>query len=142
MSDWFQKEQLHFAAADGDLDKVKELVAYGYDVNAFDEDLSFTPLHYAVKGGHIAVAKYLLSVGADVNAHDEEKVGETPLGEVAQNCSFEMAELLVGAGADPTIRGWMQMTPLDRARKRNKEKVGRVYELLLEVARKKFHYET
>ncbi len=139
MNDWFQKEQLHFSAADGDLDEIKELIANGYDVNAFDEDLSFTPLHYAVKGGHVAVAKYLLSVGANVNGHDEEKIGETPLGEVAQNCSFEMAELLVKSGADPTIPGWMQITALDRTRKRKKEEGRRVYELLLKVARKKFH---
>lgn len=50
MSNWRQKERLHFAASDGDLKKVKELVESGYDVNAFDEGLSFTPLHYAVKG--------------------------------------------------------------------------------------------
>lgn len=141
MSDWYQKEQLHIAADHGDLNKVKELVENGYDVNAFDEDLSFTPLHYAVKSSHIEVVRYLLSVGANVNAHEEEKIGETPLGEVAANCSYEMAELLVKAGANPTIPGWTQLTALDHARDRKREEGVRVYKLLVETAKKKYHYE-
>ncbi|MBU2838693.1 hypothetical protein HF670_03755 [Acidithiobacillus thiooxidans] len=85
MSDWYQKEQPHFAADEGDLDRVKALIESGYDVSAFDEGLSITPLHYAAKAENLEVMKYLLSVGADVNAHDEERIGETPLGEVAAN---------------------------------------------------------
>lgn len=141
MNDNYLKYQLHFTSADGDLDKVKELVQKGFDVNAFDENLSFTPLHYSVKGKHIEVAKYLISVGADVNAHDEEKIGETPLGLVAANCSYEIAELLVKAGANPTIPGWMKITALDRAAKRKKEEGKQVYNLLLEVSRKNFNHK-
>ncbi len=141
MNDWHQKEQLHFAADDGDLNRVKELVENGYDVNAFDESLSFTPLHYAVKAGHVEVVKYLLSVGVDINSHEKEKIGETPLEAVAENCSYETAELLVNAGANPTIPGWVQLTALDRARDRKKEESRRVYKLLVETAKKKYHYE-
>jgi ankyrin repeat protein len=141
MNDNIQKDLLHFAASDGDLDKVKDLVQKGFDVNAFDEILSFTPLHYAIKGRHIEVAKYLISVGADVNAHHLEKIGETPLGEVAANCSYEIAELLVKAGANPTIPGWMKITALQRASERKKEEGKQVYKLLLEVSRKKFNYK-
>ena len=91
----------------------------------------YTPLHYAVMGGRLEVVRYLLSVGADVNVHEEGKIGETPLGCVAANCSYEMAELLVKVGANPTIPGWMQLTALDRARDRKKEEGRRVYALLL-----------
>jgi ankyrin repeat protein len=78
--DWFQKEQLHFAAADGDLQRVIKLIENGYDVNAFDEHLAHTPLHYAAREEHIEVVDYLISAGAQINAHEEEKIGETPLG--------------------------------------------------------------
>ncbi len=136
----FVKEPLDVAADEGNLERVKELVEKDCDVNAFDELLSFTPLHYAVKREHFEVIKYLLSVGADVNAHDEERIGETPLGEVSATCSYEMAQLLVNAGPNPVIPGWMRLTALDRAKNRKREEGRRVYELLLAAARKKYHY--
>lgn len=137
MSSWFEKEQLHFAAADGDLEKVRGLVEDGFEVNAFDEGLSFTPLHYAVRGGHLEIASYLLSVGADVNAHDEEAMGDTPLGDVAADCPYGMAELLIRAGADPMIEGWMQITALYRASERKTEEGKRVHDLLLTSAKQR-----
>jgi ankyrin repeat protein len=137
MNDWHQKEQLHIAADEGDLQRVKELVENGYDVNAFDGALSFTPLHYAVKAENIELVRYLLSVGADVNAREVDKIGETPLGTVAASCSYDVAEVLVKAGADPTIPGWMHITALDRAKERTKEEGKRVYELLLNAAQRR-----
>jgi len=138
--DSYEKEQLHFAASDGNLPRVKQLVESGYDVNMFD-DLSYTPLHYAAKGEFFAVAQYLIAAGADVNAHDEERIGETPLGAVAASCSYEMAKLLVDAGANPTIAGWMNLTALYRAKERKKEKGQKVYSLLAEIAKRKFKYQ-
>jgi ankyrin repeat protein len=134
-----ERMRLHFAAQDGDLKEARELVKQGFDVNFFD-DFSNTPLHCAVEAGHIEVARYLLSVGANVNAHGEAKAGDTPLGEIAGNCSYEMAELLIKAGANPTITGWMGLSALDRASDRKKKEGVRVYELLLDIAKKKFHY--
>ena len=52
-----------------------------------------------------------------------------------------MAELLVNAGANPTIPGWMQLTALDRARDRKKDEGKRVYELLVKAAKEKYHFE-
>ncbi len=129
-----------FAASEGEVARVKSLIEAGCDPNAIDEDLSFTSLHSAADAGHIDVVKFLLSAGADVNAHCEEKIGETPLGQVSSNCSFEMAETLIDAGADPTIPGWMQLTALDRARERKKPEGRRVFQLLLETAKQKFGY--
>ncbi|WP_232214549.1 ankyrin repeat domain-containing protein [Rubidibacter lacunae] len=138
--DWFAKHQLHFAADEGDLERVKNLIEDGHDIHAFDNDLSLTPLHYAASKEHFSVVEYLLKMGADVNARQEEKIGETPLGEIADNCSLKMAQLLVSAGANPTLPGWMGLSALDRAKKREKAEGKRVYELLLKTAKEKFKY--
>jgi ankyrin repeat protein len=126
--------ELHFAAQDGSLQRVKELLANGYDINAFDE-IGKTPLHYAVESERFEVASYLIEHGADVNAHHEPTIGNTPLREVAGSCSLRMARLLIDAGADPAIPGWMQLTALDKARDRRKGEGPRVYELFVSVAK-------
>ena len=99
------REQLHCAANDGDLAVVKALIADGYDVNAKDSVLLLTPLHYAARGEHLEVARYLIEHGADVNAIDDATAGNTPLADIAQECSYEMAELLLKAGANPLTPG-------------------------------------
>jgi len=76
--------------------------------------------------------------GAHVNAQDDLKSGDTPLGEIAQTCTLKMAQLLIDAGADPTIRGSMQLSAIDRAAKRRRGDGPRVYRLLCEISRR-FH---
>ena len=138
MSDdeWFERERLHFAAQDGDLTLIKHLLAEGSDINAFDS-LGMTALQWAAKKEHLDVAAYLIEAGADVNARDEPQIGNTALGEIAGNCSFEMARLLVDAGADPRICGWMQLNALDQAKRRKRGDGPRVYALLMEAAGRK-----
>lgn len=130
---------LNCAAQAGNEDLVKQLLQEGCPINAFDE-LGKTPLHYASRSEHIAVIKLLLEAGADINAHDESTIGDTPLGAIAGNCNFEVAKLLIDADANPTIPGWMQLTALHHAKKRKKPEGQRVYQLLLDVAQKKFNY--
>lgn len=138
--DWFNIEQLHRAAADGDVERVHELLSASYDPNVFD-DLDWTPLHYAVEQEHLDVMRALIDAGANVNAHNEERIGNTVLREFADRCSYEVAKCLVEAGADPTIPGWMAITALDQARGRKKPEGVRVYELLLEQAKRLRNYE-
>ena len=137
----YENENLHFAAEDGNLNKVIELLEAGYDINAFDEDLAHTPLHRAARAGDVGIVKFLISAGAEVNIRDENNIGETPLGEVASNCSYETAAALINAGADPTIQGWMGITALERASERKRPEGIRVYELLLKAAKQKFGYK-
>ena len=115
--DWYEAEQLHRAAQDGNIEEVARLVDEGFELNQFD-DLSRTPLHYAVEGEHYSVAKWLLENGADVNANKEEKIGETALSLAAQGSYPEMVELLLMHGANPDIPGWMSITARHRAQKR------------------------
>jgi ankyrin repeat protein len=129
----FDDSDLHFAAQDGDMTRVRQLLADGRSPNAFDE-ISMTPLHYAAGNGHIDVMRVLLEAGADVNAHEEARIGNTPLRDVADECSLAIATLLVDSGADPRIPGWMQLTALDKAEERRDQEGQRVYALLKSVA--------
>jgi ankyrin repeat protein len=129
MDDW----ALHYAALQGDIAKVTNLLDQGADPNAFD-DTALTPLHLAADKEHLQVVTVLLKRGADVNAHDELRIGDNPLGQVAGHCSLAMAQLLIDAGADPTIRGWMQLSALDRASARKKPEGRQVYDLLCAAA--------
>lgn len=133
IDNWFEHEQLHFAAQDGDVPRMKDLLAQGYSIDVFDE-LGKTPLHYAVEKGHEDAVLLLIKAGANVNAHDERMIGNTPLGEVAGNCSLRMAQMLITAGADPTIPGWMQLTALDRAKGRKQGDGPQVYALMVKTA--------
>ena len=102
--------KLRRAAARRDLAEVDRWLALGADPNAPDR-LGATALHRAVRGstldtdGRVPVARRLLAAGADVNARDHE--GRTALhyvfGAIGFGYSFAMAELLLAAGADPTV---------------------------------------
>jgi ankyrin repeat protein len=116
--DWYEAEQIHRAAQDGNLVEIMRLIREGLDINAFDI-LSRTPLHYAVEKEHYLVAKWLLENGAEVNANEEERIGETPLSLAVQGNYPEIVELLLKHGAKPDISGWMGLTARTRAKKRN-----------------------
>jgi ankyrin repeat protein len=136
VDDSIDLEAVHWAAQNGDVARLQELVASGHAINGFDE-LGLTPLHYAGREGHYEAARFLIQSGADVNAHDEASIGDTPLGDIAGNCSLEMARLLVDAGADPTIPGGMQITALHQAQKRKRGDGPQVYELLLSTVKRR-----
>jgi len=68
---------IHKAASDGNIEAVKQHLAAGVDVNAWDEDFGWTPLHLAAQSGQKEIIELLLANGADVNARDWS--GETPL---------------------------------------------------------------
>jgi ankyrin repeat protein len=132
-SDWFNLEQLHFAAMEGDAEKCMRLMADGYDPNGFDQ-IGNTPLHHAAEGEHFEAVATLLSHGGRVNALDEARIGRTPLSHVAQTCSLKMAKPLLDAGADPTIRCGLSGSAIDHAKNRRRGDGPRVYELLCEFA--------
>ena len=85
---------IHTAAFDGDLAKVKQLVAGGVDINHRDKK-KVTPLHMAAyqgKRGHIEMAKWLLANGADVTARDYD--GKTPLDVASERGNTQIADVI------------------------------------------------
>lgn len=88
------------AAARGDVDEVRRLVAKGADVNAEDYD-GRTPLHLAAACGQVQVVKYLLRLKTtQVTVFD--RFGTTPLGEAMQtgdDAGRAIAALLRAHGA-------------------------------------------
>ena len=60
---------LHMAAGNGEIEKVRAAIARGERLSRFDPN-GKTPLHHAAEGGHVAVVNALIEAGANVNAND------------------------------------------------------------------------
>ncbi len=71
-----ESNPLHEFVVDGDLEKVKQLIERGCDVNVRGCH-GATPLHRAAGFGHYCIAYHLLDNKADVNAKNND--GYTPL---------------------------------------------------------------
>jgi ankyrin repeat protein len=88
----------------------------------------------AVSKNNLEVARLLIDAGADVNANDEDRIGDTALKEAVYKGEVEMVKLLLEANADPTIEGWMRITPLLEAQtvENESEDSNEILKLLLE----------
>ena len=82
--------QLIEAVKDGDIGKVRVLIAKGAYINTTD-DKGGTPLHWAAYYGRKDIAKLLLMQGADINQKD--KYGLTPVDVARINQKREILEL-------------------------------------------------
>lgn len=107
----------HEAANAGRLDIIRLFLDIdGRDfLNQFN-DLYYSPLIAAVVGGHVNVARELLLAGSDPNAWDEPCVGFTALDQAVLSNRLDLIQLLIDAGADPSIPTWMHMTALQRCK--------------------------
>jgi ankyrin repeat protein len=103
---------IHEAAANGNIEAVKQHIAAGTDVNVKNE-FGWTPLYYAAWGGHKEIVELLIAKGADVNKDDDDE--STPLHYAALKGQKEIAELLIAKGADVNAVGDLGRTPLDLA---------------------------
>ena len=54
---------MHYAAQQGDVDVIQQLINRGYTVNCMNYEL-VTPLHEAATAGHAQACSYLLDEGA------------------------------------------------------------------------------
>jgi ankyrin repeat protein len=105
-------EALVLAANKGDIEKVRNLLANGADVNASGVG-GKSALMYAARNPSAAVAVLLIENGANVNARDN--IGETPLIAASYYGATEVAKLLVEHGADINTRSNAEMTALINA---------------------------
>ena len=80
------------AVEDDDVEKARELIAAGEDVDRQEDD-DTTPLFVAVEHGNLEMVRLLLDFGAKVNARNDEK--QTPLMMLDEDASVELVELLL-----------------------------------------------
>jgi len=90
--------RLHDAISKNDLDKVKELIQLGADVNLSSTNERLAPLHVAVQNNNEDIAKLLLQAGADIDGKDND--GFTPFIWAAFLGHLDMIKFLFYGGAN------------------------------------------
>jgi len=86
------------AVGDDDIDRVKELLLQGENVNGKDENYdNITPLFIAVENGNLEISRLLLDFGAKVNARNKSK--QTPLMQIDSDATVDLVTLLIDRGA-------------------------------------------
>lgn len=106
-------EKLLVSVSFYDIDKFKELISKGIDVNAKASHTGVTALMNAAVNGKMEHARLLIQHGADVNIQDA--FGQTALMHAVTGRSFEMVQLLLDSGAKSDIKRNDGETALDRA---------------------------
>ena len=130
---------VHRAAELGYVNVIHTLLAADGKValNSFDY-ISRTPLICAAHRGQLAAAQLLIEAGSELNAHDERRIGNPALRWAVEAKNEAMVRLLLKAGADPLIPGWMQLSALDEAaswKESRKPHLRKIHDLLESVAR-------
>lgn len=102
--------EIHKAAVNCDLSKLKQFIKKGIDINSYDtepgSDYEYpkgTPLHWAVRADQKEAVLFLIKNGADINAKTDDGVSlmvETPLDYAVWQRNLELAKILLHAGAN------------------------------------------
>lgn len=98
---------LMWAAAEGNVDAIIELIRAGADVQAVSKG-GFSSLMFAVREGQKDAVVALLKAGANVEdtLHKPAKqAGISAMGLAVANAHYELAAMLLDAGADPNAAG-------------------------------------
>jgi len=114
-----QEIQFHFAIRDGDIEKVRTLIANGVDVNARD-NYGNTPMTRLIdilfmepQNEHVEILKLLVANGA--NVREKGDFDATALHWAASEAHKDLAELLIAKGTEINARDMEDQTPLHMA---------------------------
>jgi len=99
------EDMLLISAYEGDINKVKDLLAKGVDVNAMGEN-GETPLLAAVNSGKIDMTALLLSYGANIEARNFQN--STPLIIASQYGHSAITAMLLELGAKMNVRDFLE----------------------------------
>ena len=100
---------LEYAAINGDIATIQDLINKGADVNAADNN-GFTALEGASQHGHLEIVRLLVEKGANVNTKTEK--GHTALMAAAQYGHSNIVQFLLDKGADVNSSYITGKTPL------------------------------
>lgn len=116
---WKGQTALMWAAAEDNAAAVTALLDGGADLAAVSDGGEFTALKFAVRGGRIEATRALLAAGADV--HERLRDGTSLLGLAVMNAHYELAPVLLDAGADPNAdaQGWTALHQIAWSRRWN-----------------------
>ncbi len=84
---------------DGNLEKVKDTIEKGADIDFIGDDLT-TALQYAAKSGYIDIVKYLVESGANLEISHQYRLYMTALLYATENNQLEVVKYMVGKKAD------------------------------------------
>jgi ankyrin repeat protein len=105
-------EEIHDAAENGNLEKVKSLLQSNPGLVYRKDSTGRTALHYAAMNDTVEIAEALIVKRADVNTADN--TGTTPLHLAANSGNRQMVELLLASGASLNPKDKTGLTPLLR----------------------------
>jgi len=127
---------LHDAAANGEVEEIKELIHRGEDVNGRRWDrrgMGYTALHMAAMYGEARVISVLISAGAHI--HPVDRYGRTPLNTASFFGKADAAKRLIRLGADIHARDYKGLTPLHASVLPSEYFDGKDQDEILETAR-------
>lgn len=102
---------LHEAAAQGNLEAIRQHIEAGSDLNEKEPSRGSSPLITAAAFGETEAARALIEAGADVNFKNNER--STPLITAAFLCRTEIVKVLLENGADKNARNNAGSTALE-----------------------------
>lgn len=114
-ADPWGRNELWWAARDGDAGRIASMIAADADVRVADVD-GETPLHWAARRGHADAARALLEGGAEVDA--QSWLEETPLIIAARESHLDLMRVLLDADAGVDRRDGFGRTALHGAASR------------------------